>query len=235
MIRYALVDNDIKFHELFNELILEKISSQSIDYYDDSEIFREKIINDEVAYDVIFMDIEMPKYDGITLSKQLFSKLSQSIIIFVTNRSDLIYNAFGLNVFRFINKVDIRENFKSLLEEIQNIMNMRETITIRCGVETISLVQNDIEYIELSRRVVSIHTIFSEFKVPYLTLDNMYSMLNNDKFCFVNRNTIVNMNHAKIIISNKIFMSRGHQFEISRGKKQAVMNAFQKTNFRIIK
>ena len=55
-------------------------------------------------YSVIFMDIEMPHMDGITLSKKLREKDTEVILIFVTNMSQLAIKGYEVNALDFIVK-----------------------------------------------------------------------------------------------------------------------------------
>ncbi len=235
MIKYAFVDDDKEFCKLFTRLIDGLIDIRDIDFYDDAESFREVILLNKIQYDVIFLDIEMPKYDGITLSKQLFNHLTHSIIIFLTNRSELVYDAFGLNIFKFVSKSSIQNNLSNIIQETRNLINMRIVITLKCDTSDISLVQNDIEYIELIKRDIWIYTSSDKFRIPYYTLEKIYSTLNNSVFCFINRNTIVNMNYVKIIIGKKVFMLNNKQFDVSRGKKQSVLNTYKNSHSKILK
>jgi two-component system response regulator LytT len=56
---------------------------------------------DDFNADIIFLDIEMPKKDGIKIKNELESLNCKSLIIFVTNHTESIYDAFGTNVIGF--------------------------------------------------------------------------------------------------------------------------------------
>lgn len=66
-IKYALIDDEPAFYHLFVDLVKEKIDEDELVFFNQSEEFL-KCVNGE-HYDVIFMDIDMPGMDGISIAK----------------------------------------------------------------------------------------------------------------------------------------------------------------------
>ena len=84
MLRIAICDDDKKLLTLLHKeidlwfLMLRKTDYNfSIDEYTSSEQFSFCLKSN--SYDIIFLDIEMPKLNGIELAKQIRSKLRVSI------------------------------------------------------------------------------------------------------------------------------------------------------------
>lgn len=66
-IKYALIDDEPAFYHLFVDLVKEKIDEDELVFFNQSEEFL-KCVNGE-HYDVVFMDIDMPGMDGISIAK----------------------------------------------------------------------------------------------------------------------------------------------------------------------
>lgn len=64
------------------------------------------------------------------------------------------------------------------------------------------------------------------FHTTLQTLDDLYTLLDNKNFIFVNRSTIVNIAYAKILHKNLILMHDNSTFEISRHRQKIVYKAF---------
>mgnify|MGYP002508438436 CR=1 FL=1 len=55
-------------------------------------------------YDIIFLDIDMPQLSGMDCAKEIRRLSSDNIIVFVTNYSEYMPNAFTVEAFDFIVK-----------------------------------------------------------------------------------------------------------------------------------
>ena len=68
------------------------------------------------TYDLVFIDIDMPEIDGITLSKTIFNKSPKTGIIFVSNREDKVFESLEVRPLGFVRK----NNFLSDINKIIN-------------------------------------------------------------------------------------------------------------------
>lgn len=68
--------------------------------------------------DILILDIDMPDIDGIQVKNQLQKKKRNTNIIFVTNYSERMREAFGPWVFAFVDKGDIEEDLNRILPEL---------------------------------------------------------------------------------------------------------------------
>lgn len=102
MIRAILVDDE----ELPLIPIIEKLKQ-----YEEIEIVKTyteptQVLHDlkALSFDVVFVDIEMKKMDGITLSKEILAIHSNVQIVFVTAHSEYAIQAFELNSIDYLLK-----------------------------------------------------------------------------------------------------------------------------------
>ncbi|MBS3680748.1 response regulator [Ornithinibacillus massiliensis] len=102
MIRAILVDDE----ELSLIPIIEKLKQ-----YEEIEIVKTyteptQVLQDlkALSFDVVFVDIEMKKMDGITLSKEILAIHSNVQIVFVTAHSEYAIQAFELNSIDYLLK-----------------------------------------------------------------------------------------------------------------------------------
>ncbi|MFA5659716.1 MAG: response regulator, partial [Oscillospiraceae bacterium] len=83
-----------------------------------------------VAFDILFLDIDMPAIDGIKTAERLRQQNDYITIIFITNRDDLVFEAIKFKPFRFIRKErledELDEAFKALISSIKTKSLTRE-------------------------------------------------------------------------------------------------------------
>lgn len=66
-------------------------------------------------YDICFLDIDLKNEDGITLAKKLKTYNSQLIIIFISQRENLVFQTFLYNLFSLFEKNIIKKILKKYL------------------------------------------------------------------------------------------------------------------------
>ena len=83
MIRIAVVDdNEVILHQI-KELIEKTIKDDvSIDLFSDSIVFYDN--NNQWNYDIVFLDIDMPKMTGFELAETIGLLKRQTLIVFVS-------------------------------------------------------------------------------------------------------------------------------------------------------
>ena len=67
------------------------------------------------GYDIIFLDIEMPKLNGIELAKQIRSKLPDVILIFLTSHNEFAPQGYKVKALRYLSKLNMREQLNEAL------------------------------------------------------------------------------------------------------------------------
>ena len=90
--------------------------------------------NKNTAFDIAFLDIEMPKINGIMLAKSLKSNNPNINIIFVTAYDNYALDAYKLHASGYLSKPVNEEKIRKELEELRHPVNLKETkdIQIKC-------------------------------------------------------------------------------------------------------
>lgn len=119
--KVLIADDDIGMR-----LILKKI----IEKYDEFELVGEvedgeKAILSFEKYspDIIFMDVEMPKLNGVECAKKIFDINPKTIIIFATAHSEYMPEAFEVYAFDYIIKPFKIDRVNKTLERVKEIIN----------------------------------------------------------------------------------------------------------------
>ena len=162
MINIAVVEDDIDYIQTLGTYVKrfaeEKGLSIKVDSYSSSEEF---LFSYEPKYDIILMDIEMPRMDGMTCAMNIRKTDSDVIIIFVTNMAQYAINGYKVRARAYILKPINYYSFTLELNDAINNLSKRNTghilIQTTDGLKKINT--DDILYVEVQRHQVFFHTI----------------------------------------------------------------------------
>ena len=151
--------------------------------------------------DVIFLDINMPDMNGISLGKIITKMYPDMKIVFITAYKDYAVDAFEIKAFDYLLKPYSESRIKNLLKSLINIKNEKtiliknnnlKKITVNIDERLYVISLNDIDYIEASEKET---LIFSNQKkyVSKIKISKWEEMLKGNNFYRCHRSFIVNL------------------------------------------
>ena len=151
--------------------------------------------------DVIFLDINMPDMNGISLGKIITKMYPDMKIVFITAYKDYAVDAFEIKAFDYLLKPYSESRIKNLLKSLINIKNEKtiliknnnlKKITVNIDERLYVISLNDIDYIEASEKET---LIFSNQKkyVSRIKISKWKAMLKGNNFYRCHRSFIVNL------------------------------------------
>ncbi|HWB26887.1 MAG TPA: LytTR family DNA-binding domain-containing protein [Chitinophagaceae bacterium] len=188
---------------------------------------------DEHAVDLIFLDIQMPKMNGID-----FLKIAQKLpmVIITTAFPTYALESFQLNVLdyllkpitfeRFFKAVNKAKDYHHLVTQRSNaaagkVPQEADYFFIKCGNKYERIYINEILYIEGMQNYVAIYT----HKGKYITLQQLKSWeqrLDSHLFIRVHKSYIVSKSKIDRIEGNELFIQT-HTVPISRNYREQVI------------
>lgn len=226
--KYFLLDDDIHFHNQFKKILRLKNINIDIAFFTECSKFLEYFEKVESSCNILFLDIDMPEYDGITFARKLYSNSSNLIIIFLTNRTDLISNAFGINVFKFISKSDFESTIESVMLEVRQLISVSEKVYFGENSNKITVNVREILYFErVNRKSWIVLKNDERICLNYLTMDYIYEKMNHNLFAYINRGQIVNLFNIKRIESNALTLTNESILYSSIVRKNEVIEKYK--------
>lgn len=158
--------------------------------------------------DVIFLDINIPMFDGMMLAKTINNFIDRPKIVFITAYKEHAIDAFELEAFDYILKPYSEERIVSTLNKLsQSIINNKSkvnknkqnNITLWKGNKLVVLNIEDIYYCEANERETLVYTKDSQY-ISKNSILEFEKKIDNDKFFKIHRSYIVNLNKIKEII-----------------------------------
>ena len=162
MINVAICDDDVAMTGIIENMIREVCKNNFISV--DTDIFWDgkrlvQSVENNMYYDIIFLDIEMKGEDGITVARRIRTIDRNVLIIYVTSHDSYMLEAFSVRPFRFllkpVGKKEIENCLLSGYEEINRTDNY-----FRCSFQRINykIPIRDILYFESRKRKIYVIT-----------------------------------------------------------------------------
>lgn len=226
--RILICDDDFNTTQLLSKIVTDYFNKKhlkvpEISIYNNGE----SLLTDKDKKDIVFLDVEMPGFDGIYVGNEL-KKQNKSVIIFiVTSFMEYLDAAMRFHVFRYISKpVDKQRLFQNLDDalELYSAYNQKIVVETRSGAVTVST--NEIVYVEANGRKVAVHTTTSDYDSTQ-TIQFWAEQLPSCNFFQSHRSYIVNLAKVTSFDHEMIYLCDG-QFRayLTRRKFMTFKNAY---------
>ena len=117
------------------------------------------------AYDVVFLDIEMPDMDGITLARKLRELSAEVCIVFLTGHIEYAIKGYEVNALRYLTKPADEKKVKEVIDYVLSKQEGVKSIWVKTndGAQKVALA--DIIFIEAQNQNVVINTVKGSYSV----------------------------------------------------------------------
>ena len=159
----AICDDDKSFRDLLEKHLRNYFNERSIALNFFQFGSGEELLDNQLLFDLVFLDVEMGNINGIDTGTELKKRNPHNIIFVITSYDGYLDDAFKIRAFRFLSKpLSIVRLYKAL--DAAELIN--NDIIVFYDVDTSSDVRvytNDIIYIEIEKK-----------KTKIVTVDNIY-------------------------------------------------------------
>ena len=188
--RIAICDDEERYRvEL--KTILDKLLINidcNIDTFSNGKILVEAF--GDTPYDLLYLDIEMPGIDGITLAKKLRSLSDKVYIVFLTSHVEYALEGYEVNALRYLTKPVNIDKLKEVLKYVQESEGDSRQMIIKEDGEELVIDISDIIYMEAMNQNVRIVTSSGEHVIRY-NIGDFESQLRNDGFYRIHRGYLI--------------------------------------------
>lgn len=217
MIKIAICDNDVALTSLI-ECLLYKIAQKmsiaiDVDIFFDGITLR-KSMEQENSYDLIYLDIEMEKLDGIETARQIREKDYMVLIIYVSSYEEYLKELFEVEPFRFLSKpIDEKLFYKYFQSAYERIEKEQEYFEVKFNNEIVHVPIKNIVYFESEKRYVHVITDKRKYTL-YGKLKEIESQMKNRKFVFIriHQSYLVNYKYIKRINLLSVVLHNGMEW-----------------------
>lgn len=227
----AIVDDDYLTREAMQHQIKEIFEQRcevSIMTFSNGQELIEALKNG-TKFDLLFLDIEIPGMDGITLAKTLKEYNKDVCFIYVSNREDLVFDSLQTRPFGFVRKSNfVKDVYKVIDAYFQEINNDPDNILIlNYNTSQITINLNDLIYIESQGKMQLFYC--KNLSKPYsiqTTFQTIQKQLTPKWFVNCYKGLLVNCRYIKSIKEDSIVLTTNKIIPISRRKYDEVKDVY---------
>ncbi|MCH5351449.1 MAG: response regulator transcription factor [Clostridiales bacterium] len=229
MIKAAIVEDNLSHAKTIEEFLMRCASEcgRTVDVvsYQSGEEFLHAY---DKAFDLVFLDIELPDKDGMTVAREIREIDKSVLIIFVTNLAQYAINGYDVSAFDFIIKPVGYYNFAMKLrrafESLASSCKRKIWVTTRQGKQMIDA--EKLKYVEVMQHTLVFHMTDGTVSGTG-TLKSVQSALAGMPFELCNRCYLVNLHYVTQIDGNSVCVG-GEYLQISVPKKKDFLSALNK-------
>jgi len=168
-------------------------------------------------YDILLLDVEMEKLNGIDLAKQIRIQNSRVQIVFITGYPDFIAEGYDVCALHYLMKPVEPEKLAGVLSRAAALSRKERPFLLASSErETIRIFFDDIYYAESQGHYMLIHTAQTQFRVR-MTVSGLLDKL-DEGFYRCSRSFVVSLRHVCRITKNEIFLDNQVSLPLGRGQ-----------------
>ncbi len=225
-IKLAIVDDSQTDRELLASLIHnwceETQHTVEISFFASAEAFLFESANSG-KFDLLLLDIEMGKMNGVALASAIRKENRTVQIVFITGYSDYIAEGYDVAALHYLMKPLKTDKFKDVLSRAAEKIRQNERfLTITTAEATFRIPLHTIRFLDVYKNYVTIHA--EENHTVKRTLGEMETLL-DDRFYRVGRGLIVNLSYIKKVTKTEVHLSDGMTLPLPRGAYDGINRA----------
>lgn len=156
-------------------------------------------------YDIIFLDMQMRRLNGLDTAKYIRQYDENVVIVFLTNYSQYAIKGYEVNATAYLLKPLDEEVFRRTMKKIYEelLKNKEQRLFFNTDNAVVSVNVSDIRYVESLRHKMVIYTDEEEYNI-WTTMQEMEEKLMPYGFLRCNRSYLVNAKQILGIDKNEI-------------------------------
>lgn len=218
MLKIAVCDDEENFLNIFSCSIQQFIDKNkermSVTSYSIVSQFLSE--HQKSAFDIVFLDIEMPELGGFQCVEKLRAVNEDVIIIFVSNHENYVFESFLFRPFRFIRKSHFDEEIEEALESSAKLYYEKNRLyNISSEIGMISVKLASILYFDVYSHSVYMHSRDKKILVKK-SLQEVEDELSSLGFIRTHKSYLVSFRHIYSVRTGSITLDNSEVIPVSK-------------------
>lgn len=230
--KIGIIEDEAVHMQILNRYIknwgVERKENIQIKEYDSAESFL-FAWDDEKDFDILFIDIQMKKMDGIKMAKRIRESNNNIALVFTTGVAEYISEGYEVEALHYLIKPIKEEKVVQCLERAAKRKADTEYIIFRGGDGVYKFSKRKIIYVEADGHNTLFRVSEGEESVTYTVIEAVKSVekkLAGENFIKCHRSYICNLEFIHSIGKNEILFDDGSKIPVSRRAYSVVNEAF---------
>ena len=205
MYKIALCDNNINYMQHLESKIKSYCQERGIPIYLQSFTDSDSVmdhIEEKNMFDIYILELDMPCYSGIEITKKIREHSNTAAIIFLSNHTGYAVDGYGLDVFRYVLKDDTEQNWEKILDDLfshADCLKDDRVYIISNQKKYVKLYLDDIVYIYKDNKNAVFILQNGQKETERKPLRNVYQNLNRKNMILLDKGIILNIHYVKAI------------------------------------
>lgn len=176
---------------------------------------------DERAFDILLLDIEMHGMNGVELAKKIRETDEAVQLVFITGFPDFIAEGYDVSALHYLMKPVSSEKLSAVLDKAcANLAKSEKRLKVTFERTTALIPISEIYYIEAQKQYVLINTDDKVYRMKSSLAETEKEL--DEYFFKCQRSFLVNLRHVARIKSDCVVLRNGSEVPISRGMSQMI-------------
>lgn len=225
--RIAICDDEEKFR-IQEKAVIDRICGSMdvlVEAFSDGKAFLESF--DKTPCDLVFLDIEMPVMDGITLAKEIRKRSVETRIVFLTGHVEYAIEGYEVNALRYLTKPVQEDKLREVLRFCMEKNTEGKQLVLREDGEDIIVKYPDLIYFEAQNQYVMVYTTNGSHLIR-ANIGDYESLLSEDGFFRIHRGYLVSLARVKKMVKGEVIVryeKKDIALPVSRSNVKALKEA----------
>lgn len=178
---------------------------------------------EEKDFDILLLDIEMGKMDGVTMAKVIRQDNESVQIVFITGYSEYIADGYDVAALHYLIKPVKTEQLLSVLDRAAERLKKNEKeLLLKTADETVVMPVREIRYLDVQQNYVTVH---GKADVTVKRTLGEFEKELDERFFRLGRSYIVNLTCVRRISKTEVILTDGSAIPLPRGQYDALNRA----------
>lgn len=228
--RMVIIEDDMVFSELI-ERTIKIFYGQIKEPVSVNRYSKGSILLDELSmggrYDIYFLDVEIPEIDGLELARRIKSIEADADIVFVSAYAKYAVPSYKIRACCYILKEEYKAEIPAILKRIkqERLDKAKDYYVIQNTAYGARMWMDDIMYLTREKKYVIFRCVNGREYKERGSLGDVYRRLPQDRFVYIDRGYIINLQHVSEWEGDVIRLHSGVELIASRRMHLAFKDA----------
>lgn len=227
--RIAICDDEEVQQNLLKKYLAEWAEEKAVPLETMTFISGESFIfawEDDRAYDLLILDIEMGALNGMELAARIREQDGEIPILFVTGYEQYMPQGYEVAALHYLIKPVRKEKLFAVLDRLKEKVRTEEKLLFETDKGVVSLPVSKIWYIEARGHQSILYTADEDYTLHQSISEVLEYVRNKKDFVRCHRSYLVNIRHVSAIVKSELILDDKRRLPVSRSAGKEVNAAF---------